>query len=253
MHNKNFTFRLLTLALALLFLSNVSAQSIELAKTNRNAREQIITHTGYTTSYNRDWLIPNWVAWELSKTEAYAKGKRDGSFCPDPKVKGKSAETYDYSRSGWDRGHMAPAGDMKWSYDAMLESFYLSNICPQSKPLNSGLWRVLEERTRGWAKNHGGVYVCCGPIVDRHPRTIGKNKVAIPRAFFKVLCIRKGNYYHAIGFVFPNEDCSGDIWRYACTVDDVERLTGHDFFHNLPDKIEDAMEATWNQKFWRSN
>lgn len=243
----------LVLIIALAFVQTVVAQSIELAKTKRGTTEQQIAHTGYTTSYNKDWRIPNWVAWELTKPEANGKGKRNGGFCPDPKVKGKSAETYDYSRSGYDRGHMAPAGDMKWSDQAMQESFYLSNICPQSKPLNNGLWKVLEERTRGWAKHHGGVFVCCGPIMDRHPRTIGKGKVAVPRAFFKVLCIRKGNFYHAIGFIFPNTDCAGDIWRYACTVDQVEEQTGHDFFFALPNNIESAMESTWDPKFWRNN
>lgn len=229
------------------------AQKVELAKTKKGTEEQIIAHYGYTTSYNQIWCEPNWVAWELTREEANGTFPRRGAFGPDPDVKGMTALTYDYSGSGWDRGHMAPAGDMKWSEQAMYESFYLSNICPQSKPLNNGLWKDLEERSRGWAKFHGGVYICCGPIMDKTFQTIGENAVAIPKAFFKVCCIKKGNFYHAVGFIFPNENCSGKIWDYACTVDEVEKATGHDFFYSLPDNIENAMEATWNQKFWKSN
>lgn len=229
------------------------SQNIELARTKKGTEEQLIKHIGYTTSYNQIWCEPNWVAWELTRSEANGKYPRRGSYTQDPLVTGMSALTYDYSGTNWDRGHMAPAGDMKWSEQAMLESFYLSNICPQNYVLNNGLWRYLEERTRGWAKFHGSVYVCCGPIVGETYETIGQNAVAIPEGFFKVCCIIKGNRYNAIGFIFPNEECPGDLWDYACPVDKVEKITGHNFFYNLNDSIENNIESNWNHKFWKSN
>lgn len=221
--------------------------SLESVITRADLNEQLIQHTAFTTSYNDKTLTPNWVSYALTNDETQGTANRRSQFIPDPKVNGKSATTYDYSRTGWDRGHMAPAGDMKWSEQAMDESFYLSNICPQAKALNTGLWRVLEEKIRKWARQAGLVYIVCGPIYDKQPKTIGRNDVAIPTHFFKVLLRPvKGHRYEALGFIFPNEDCSGEIYNYAVSVDEVEQLTGHDFFHHLDDATEDKVEAALN-------
>ena len=124
-------------------------QKVEIPAEISGRKEQIICHTGYTVSYNSDWKIPNWVAYELTKEEVGGAVERYDVFMPDPVVPSdESATTYDYKGTGWDRGHMAPAGDMKWSEQAMKESFYLSNICPQNKKLNSGIWKDLEEQVR---------------------------------------------------------------------------------------------------------
>ncbi len=152
-------------------------------------------------------------------------------------VKGNTACHGDYTNSGYSRGHMAPAADMKWSEQAMLESFYLSNICPQIAELNGGVWEKLENRVRALA-SESNVYVCCGPIMSPTPQRIGGNKVAVPTNFFKVLCMQRNSKWQAIGFVFPNSACKGSMFNYAMSVDEVEKLTGHDFFYNIPDDIE---------------
>ena len=225
--------------------------SIQLAKTSKGLSSQIITHVGYTTSYNSAWLIPNWVAYELTATEVagtYPRPKKP--FVPDPLVKGKSAVHGDYSNSGYSRGHMAPAADMKWSEQAMLESFYLSNICPQIAELNGGVWERLENRCRSLAKE-GSVFICCGPIISGTPKRIGENKVAVPAGFYKVLCMKRKGKWQAIGFMFPNSACQGSMFDYACTVDEVEKTTGHDFFYNLSDDVEISIEATFKSKDWQ--
>lgn len=239
--------------ITLLFISHFIcsfSQSIEETKTKNDLEVQIIEHIGYKVSYNQTWCIPNWVAYELTKTEVEGQFPRRGSFCPDPHVKGYSAETSDYSNSGYDRGHMAPAADMKWSDKVMLESFYLTNICPQNKNLNSGLWLALEERARYWAKKDGNIFIVCGPIMDKTYDTIGKNGVAIPKAFFKVICKKYKGQFTAIGFIFPNEYCTGDIFDYSYTVDKVEEITGHDFFYILSDDIENKVESIVTFKDW---
>lgn len=114
---------------------------------------QILKRKGYTLSYNADYKTPQWVAWELTKKETKGKEGRTDKFLPDPDVRGAKAYTGDYTKSGYDRGHMAPAADMKWSKQAMKESFYMSNICPQNPNLNRGDWNDLEEKSRQWAKN----------------------------------------------------------------------------------------------------
>ncbi len=146
--------------------------------------------------------------------------------------------------SGYDRGHMAPAADMKWSKQAMAESFYMSNICPQNPNLNRGDWNDLEEKSRQWAKKYGAVYIACGPVYDHgKPKRIGNNKVAVPDAFYKVILINDSKTPQAIGFLFPNKAGHKPLKKYIVTVDSVEKRTGIDFFPALPDEVENRIEA----------
>lgn len=226
-------------------------QTLEIPVCQKQCTEQIIKHTGYTVSYNQYWLIPNCVAYELTSTEVDGTAPRRGTFCPDPDVKGRTAITYDYSNSGWDRGHMAPAADMKWSAQVMTESFYLSNICPQDRDLNGGIWLGLEEAVRDWARDQGSVFVVCGPIMGDTFDTIGENAVAIPDSFFKVVCKVVDGLYFTIGFLFPNMNVNGNIYDYACSVDKIEKMTGFDFFSTIPDSVEDVVESICNISDWR--
>ncbi|MBR1712317.1 MAG: DNA/RNA non-specific endonuclease [Alloprevotella sp.] len=229
-----------------------AARHLETPRSPRGMTEQIIEHMGYTTSYNADRRQPNWVCYELTPEEARGRQERQGEFQPDPQAKGRSASNADYSRSGYGRGHMAPAGDMKWNSKAMRESFYLSNICPQRGALNAGLWNDLEMGIRSMARGGTTVYIACGPIfTGSKPRTIGSGRVAVPDSFFKVLLRNTGKGYEAIGYIFPNANCKGSVNDYACTVDDVERQTGIDFFPALPDDIEYAVEARSDTGQWR--
>lgn len=244
-----------TLFLLLLFssLDSLYSQSIEQAKTKKDTKEQIVAHLGFVSSYNENWKQPNWVAWELTSAETEGKFPRNDLFIPDPSISGLSATSEDYKSTIYERGHMAPSADMKWSIQAMDESSYFSNICPQAHELNSGHWNSLEKRCRGWARFHGKVWICCGPIMSVTPKTFGENKVAIPAAFFKVVCTEKKGKYYAVGFIFPNGYCQGTIWDYVFTVDDIEEIVGHDFFYSLPDEIESSIESTFDEKFWKNN
>jgi hypothetical protein len=125
-------------------VTNVQEDHFELARISDNRSQQIIEHLAYTVSYNPDWLIPNWVAYELTGDEVSGEQERSDHFAPDPLVEGDPVVTKDYSNSGYDRGHMAPAGDMKWSEQAMRESFYMTNICPQNHNNNAGDWKDLQ-------------------------------------------------------------------------------------------------------------
>ena len=214
--------------------------------------EQIIHHKGYTVSYNDEWLIPNWVAYELTTEECQGQASRTGSFAPDPDVTGHAATTYDYSGTGWDRGHMAPAADMKWDSDAMAESFYLSNVCPQDNKLNGGLWLATEKMARRWAERDGKVYIVCGPIVESGYKTIGTNQVAVPSFFYKVVLRNHDGKWYAIGFLFPNANCEGFLYDYSFPVDIIEDRTGLDFFSALPDDIEEQVERDYKIKDWNS-
>ena len=209
----------------------------------KNNQGQIIRRTGYTLSYDAKNKTPQWVAWELTKEETRGKEERSTEFTPDPDVKGTKVVTYDYSHSGYDRGHMAPAGDMKWSKKAMQESFYMSNICPQDHNLNTMDWNELEMKSREWARRYGKVHIVCGPIYKGiRNEYIGEHRVKVPDAFFKVILINDSRKQCALGFYFENEAGERPLEEYLTSVDDIENLTGMDFFSALPDNLENRLE-----------
>lgn len=228
----------------------ISTKDLEIPHLPHNIQAQLIKHTGYTVSYNKHLRIPNWVSYELTRQEAKGKEKRGDQFISDPQVQGTIATNSDYKRSGYDKGHMAPAGDMKWSETAMKESFYFSNICPQHPQLNRRGWKELEEEIREWVEADSAIIVICGPIVSKNPKTIGKNKVVIPKQFFKVLLSPYTQPMKAIGFLFNNQMAVEPLSTYAVTVDSIEQLTGIDFFAPLPDNIEKRIESDNNYRRW---
>ena len=213
--------------------------------------QQIIEHTGYTVSHNPVWNIPNWVAYSLSDTELQGDIPRAKHFYPDPEVQGVAVVTKDYAHSGYDRGHMAPAADMKWSEQAMRESFYMTNICPQNRNLNRGDWNDLEELARDWARKYGEIYIVCGPLIFENYKTIGQNKkIAIPDAFYKVFLRKTTTSWTTIGFVMPNQAGNSPLMTYMLSIDEIEELSGIDFFYSLPDDIEDYLENDFNTSEW---
>ncbi len=169
----------------------------------------------------------------------------------DPKYKKTQAMREDYSNSGWSRGHMAPAADFRWDSDAMDETFYLTNICPQNSTLNGKDWNYLEGRVRSWAGKYGRVWVVTGPIVGTNKYgTIGEHNVVVPDSFYKVVLASKDGAYNAIGFVVDNYALRYYLDKCAKTVNEVEKLTGLDFFPNLDDKIEEQVESQKKFSDW---
>ena len=233
--------------------SDLPAQ-LEIPAMKGNADSQIIGYTGHTLSYNSGTRLPNWVAYELTPKEVQGENPRKDKFARCPQAQGPQADKEDYRNSGWDRGHMAPAGDMKWSTRAMDESYYFTNICPQNHELNTGDWKELEEKCRNWAEKYGSLYIVCGPIItDNTHGTLGENKVVIPDKFFKVLLTQKEGEWQGVGFIFHNPPkrnsristkppVNRSLESYIVTIDEVEAITGLDFFHKLPDSIENSVE-----------
>ena len=226
-------------------------EDLEVARTAGGRASQIIRHKGYTLSYNNDWRLANWVGYELTSNETDGDVERSDWFDKDPMVKGIQVRHADYTHSGFDRGHMAPAADMKWDKQAMIESFYMSNICPQVHALNAGLWNSLESRVRTWARRDSAIVVICGPIVPDEPMTIGDNRVAVPEYFYKVIASPYTTQPRGIAFIMPNEDCDKPLYKYAVTIDSVEARTGIDFLYNLPDSLENYVEQNYDLKSWQ--
>ena len=215
---------------------------------------QRITRQGYVLSYDEDWEQAEWVAYILERKNLQQKwGERPRSFQEDPEVTTGSAVDNDYRGSGYDRGHLAPFADFAWNDALARETFYFSNISPQARQFNQGVWRELEELTRDWANRFKRLYVVTGPVMTQDPKgSIGRrNRVAIPQAYFKVLLDLDDPEQKGIGFVIPNEISFDPLPRYAMSIDAVEDLTGIDFFSELlPADVETRLEATGNPDLW---
>lgn len=223
---------------------------LELPAPLKNKKEMILRRKSYTVSYNKETKCPNWVAWHLTAEHVDGTVPRYKGYLEDEDVPQPRATDDDYRGSGWSHGHMCPAGDNKWSEQAMQESNLLTNMCPQNRSLNSGIWNRIEQDCRRWARKYGNVYIVCGPVLMRKEHeTIGKNKVVVPEAFFKVVLCLQGKP-KAMGFVVRNNEGKKKRDQFINTVDDVERITGYDFFSALPDSIEKVVEANADIKEW---
>lgn len=210
-------------------------------------------YEGFRVAFNARNHTPDWVAWELLGSETEGSESRSNKFWSDPELEGCPLPA-DYRNSGYDRGHMCPAGDQKWSREAMHDCFVMANMCPQDHSLNTGAWNTLENKERTWAKRDSAIVIVAGPIYENTDTiTIGENGVRVPGAFFKVIAAPYLQEPRAIAFIFPNMSAPGNMQQYVMSVDEVEKLTGLDFFHNLPDEIENRIESAssfveWNRK-----
>ncbi len=251
-------------------------EHLEAAQTAESVPSQMLVRDGYITSYNKETRCPNWVGWHLTAEHCANGGiSRDGvpyydedgnaigigkltskttrnCYIVDRDVPSPRQELDDWTNNRYkmSHGHMCPAADCDWSKAAINQSFLLTNMCPQNSSLNSGDWRVLEERCRKWAEKYGDVYIVAGPVFDSDTaRTIGANRIGVPDAFFKVV-LHLGDKPEALGFVYANEAAQHDMKHYVLTVDEVEAKTGIDFFSSLPDDIETAVEAHADISAW---
>lgn len=225
--------------------------SEELAIPAHSGSDIIVQHTGYTLSYNEEHEQPNWVAYLLTADKVFAaESDRADNFREDPAIPTGSATLADYKGSGYDRGHLIPAADQKWSAQAMDDSFFLSNMSPQTHSFNAGIWSKLESAVRTMAAQNQEICVVTGPVLTDGPyKTIGANNVSVPNYFYKVILDYYGTEKKAIGFILAQTD-KGNLSAFAVTVDDVEKLTGIDFFPLLDEAEARALESVFDVSLW---
>lgn len=225
---------------------------------------QIRKFSHYSVCYRESYEQAEWSAYCLTEEQLVKNASRSNDFRPDPKIISESASLSDYKGSGYDRGHLTPAADMGFSEEAMSETFFMSNMSPQTGSLNRGIWKDLESQVRHWAKKFGRVYVISGPVLEKPSsdyKSIGKNKVSVPEFYYKVILAplydseddkktpSDAKNLIAVAFIFPNGKCSKSLADYVVPVDEVERRTKIDFFSLLEDGIEDRLEASAGGEF----
>lgn len=211
---------------------------------------QIISHEYYTLSYSEKHEQAEWVAYELKKEHLKRTQRKRPYFIRDKKVKTKSANYKNYKKSGYTKGHLCPAGDRKFSKKAFDETFLTSNISPQEAKFNGGVWNRIEQKTRYWAGKDKQLYVITGGVLNDQLPTIGKEKVAVPNFFYKILLDYSKPKIKAIAFLVPHKNSKEALYKFTTSIDKVEKLTGIDFFPALPDDLEQKLEANSSYKNW---
>jgi endonuclease G, mitochondrial len=212
---------------------------------------QIIQHQYYSMSYNNDHEVADWVTYELEQFHLRNCVQRSNSFRADPLVTLGSALPNDYKNSGFDRGHLVPAGDMKFDSVAMKETFFMSNMAPQPPQFNQGMWAKLEHLIRAWAFNYKKIWIATGPILRGNMPTIGNStKISVPPEFYKVILRKEGQSYVGIAFIMNVDLPFSDLQSYTVSIDDVEDLTGIDFFKFLNSSQERSAEGDFQLSKW---
>lgn len=214
--------------------------------------DTVVQHTGYTLCYSEEDEQPYWVAYVLTADEVFSdNAQRADNFHEDPAIPTGSATLADYKGSGYDRGHMVPAADLKWSDQAMDDSFYMSNMSPQVGALNRGVWADLESVVRTFAAQNQAICVVTGPVLTDGPyKKIGVNGVSVPNYYYKAILDYTGPEHKAIGFLLANEGSKASLQSFAVTIDEIEEITGLDFFPLLPDDEEMILESTFDVDLW---
>ena len=224
-------------------------KALDYAKVPAGTPEQIVEYEGFRVSFNKDNRTANWVAWELLGSETNGMEKRSDDFWCDTSVEG-CPDIPDYKKSGFDRGHLCPAADQKWSPVAMHDCFSFANMAPQDHSLNSGAWQTLEKKERLWAQRDSAIVIIAGPIYQPSDKNYIGSGVRVPSAFYKVIIAPYLDEPRGIGFIYPNMSSPGNMKDYSMTIDEVEKITGIDFFPNLPDEIENKIESVASFNEW---
>ena len=230
-------------------MSEGARDSLMTVAVPRGMNDTLVRYEAFDVHFNSERGIANCALYELVNNELYGTVERDNEFMADPGVKGCPLPE-DYAGSGFDRGHLVPAGDLKWNGTAMRQSFMLTNVGPMHKALNEGGWAKLEEKVREWTARDSALLVFTGPVVSDGDTTLASGRVKVPSAYYKVIlapCVRP---IRVIAFIYPNGHSGGRLRQYAVSVDEVERRTGLDFFPTLPPEEQQRLESPVNLDAW---
>lgn len=231
--------------------ADVREVSLPIAPSSKS--DILIEHEGFSLLFDTQTMCPRWVAWELTAEETRGRVSRQGvNFKEDEAVPEQyQVASWDYNGGQYGRGHMCPAGDMKWSQQAMQDCHYMTNVCPQTAELNKNWWEHLERACRQWARQEGSVWIVCGPVFSESPKRFGKkHRVAVPKGFYKVVLSLKEGREKALGFYYTNDDAPQPMEDAVRSVDEIEKLTDLDFFSSLPDEQEGRLEAMTDLRAW---
>jgi endonuclease G len=210
----------------------------------------VVHHQYFSLSYSEPHEQAEWVAYELKREHLTYDDRKRPYFIEDPEVRTKSADWKNYRGSGYDRGHLCPAGDRRFSEYAYNETFYTSNISPQDRDFNAGVWNRLEQQVRRWCKKHGDLFVVTGGILEKDLEEIGEEDVDVPQAFYKIVLNTKDDSRGVLAFLIPNKESNAPLQTFLVPIDVLEEKTGLDFFAQQPKTWQDAREHEIDAEGW---
>ncbi|MDB4291910.1 DNA/RNA non-specific endonuclease [Maribacter sp.] len=213
--------------------------------------KEVVQHNYYTLSYNERYEQAEWVAYVLKETHLTSDDRKRPYFIEDPKVRSKSADWRNYKGSGYDRGHLCPAGDRRFSEQAYNETFYTSNISPQDRAFNAGVWNRLEQRVRQWAKRYGSVFVVTGGVLEEGLGEIGIEAVDVPKFYYKIVAKGDSNDIEVLAFLMEGKESTRPLKEFTVSIDELEKRTGIDFFEKLPTAMQQKLENEVETKGWK--
>lgn len=217
-----------------------------------DSTETLVKHYAYCLLYDEYYEQAKWVFYSLNKNKINGPFSRSDKFKKDTLINTGSSSHSDYKGSGYDRGHLAPAADMTWSKQAMDESFFYSNMSPQTPSFNRGVWRKLESRIRKWVVDYDSLYITTGPVLDTNLTFIGK-EVAVPNYFFKSVVGFKDSTLNAIGFILPNEGSRKNLEDFVVSIDSLESFSGLNLNARLKESVQHSLEKSIQLDYWNFN
>ncbi|QBA65003.1 DNA/RNA non-specific endonuclease [Muriicola soli] len=216
-----------------------------------SSREHIVKHNYYALSYNEEHEQADWVAYALVRSHLTNDDRKRPYFIDDPKVRTSSADWRNYKNSGYDRGHLCPAGDRRFSESAYNETFYTSNITPMERDFNAGIWNSLEIQVREWARRYDSLWIITGGVLTEDLPGIGVESVSVPEAFYKIILRGNADRPEVIAFLIPHKVSSAPLDQFRVSVDSIEKMSGLNFFESLDDKVEKPLESASRNSDWR--
>ncbi len=214
------------------------------------ANGERIRHDHYLLEYAESYEQAAWVAYVLDPAHLTDDDRDRPYFVEDPEVSTYSADWRNYRGSGYDRGHLCPAGDRRYSLAAYNQTFYTSNISPQNREFNAGAWNELEMQVRRWCRRYGRLYILTAGVLEPGLSRIGEEGGAVPRSFYKIVAREGENGPEVVAFLMPNQPLEGPLWEFSVSVDRIEAVTGLDFFHGLPAELQEKFESHSGAESW---
>lgn len=233
----------------------------------------------YALEWDNTKRHANWVAFTFDTTTSADNVKRTDAWSVDPKLPAEmQVQESDHKNDGFDKGHLCASEDRVYLKEANEQTFYYSNMSPQLNDFNGGFWGKLEARVQTWGRStaegvYDKVYVTKGgtlnkllknfkgttvnggtPTTDANGFTI--HGLACPEYYYMAVLSQKDDVFHAIAFLVPHKEgmtrnpSSDELKEYVVSVDKLEEETGIDFFCNLPDVLENEVEAAYNLNDW---
>ncbi|MCT4648493.1 MAG: DNA/RNA non-specific endonuclease [Carboxylicivirga sp.] len=236
--------------IALLFISASLNCQIKYSPNENFPSGEVHHYLDFSLSYSENHEQPLWVSYQLTQEELMVKRPRKDFFKADKNISTKSASLHDYKNSGYDRGHIVRASFCKSTDEGYKQTYLLSNMSPQKPNINrvGKIWYRIEDAEMYFAYALDSIYAASGPIFKDNIGRIGTNNVTIPGYYYKAVLSK--DYGKAIGFIIPHEPSSKNVFEFAVSINLLEEETGIDFFHQLPNNIENDIEEDLDLEFW---